>query len=60
MIDLNAFPEFPTCMLCHDAGIVDHTGRFEFCGCPAGYARAESEPSACDEANHVQERLARL
>ena len=54
---VDAFPQFPTCMLCADAGIVDHTGRFEFCLCPAGQRRALVEPNAAELANEARVKI---
>jgi len=54
---LNAFPQYADCMLCSDRGIVDHTGRFEFCLCPAGQRRALTDPTACHSANEARVKI---
>ena len=50
--DLNAFPEYPLCSFCKDAGLVFGGDQpFRFCGCEAGQHRREKEPALLDDLN---------
>lgn len=57
-MDLNAFPEYPDCMLCHDTGIMFGDERpFEWCKCIKGLGRRAVQPNLVDESNATRERL---
>lgn len=56
--DLNAFPQFPDCVLCSDSGIHGGADRpFAFCLCVAGEKRRAAEPGIVDESNRTREGL---
>lgn len=56
-ISENAFPQYPTCMLCRDTGLcyqeIWRPAPWRFCTCPAGVSRLAAEPDLIDESNDL-------
>jgi len=50
-------PSWPLCMLCHDTGLSDKRGSWEYCGCPAGGKLRDADPQAAARANETAQRL---